>query len=196
MNAPLRKVVVAALVMFGALLVNANVVQVGQATSLKNNPHNVRVLYSEYDRQRGAIVVGKTAIALSVPTKDALKYLRTYPGGPAYADLTGYYSLTIGATGLEQAENAVLAGDSDKLFVKRLSDYLTGRQPQGGAVVLTIRPKAQQVAYNALAGKRGAVVALDPRTGAILAMASAPSYDPGPLASHHPAQIQRAFDRL
>ena len=196
MNAPLRKVAIAALVMFGALLVNANVVQVGQASSLKNNPHNVRVLYSEYDRQRGAIVVGKQAIAVSVATKDALKYLRTYPGGPTYANLTGYYSLTIGATGIEQAENSVLAGDSDKLFVKRLSDYLTGRQPQGGAVVLTINPKAQQVAFDALAGKRGAVVALDPRTGAILAMASAPSYNPNPLSSHHPAQIQAAFNRL
>ena len=196
MNRPLRKVVIAALVMFGALLVNANVVQVGQAKSLKNNPHNVRVLYSEYDRQRGPIVVGKTAIAASVPTKDALKYLRTYPGGPMYADLTGYYSLTIGATGLEQAENSILSGDSDKLFTKRLSDYLTGRTPQGGAVVLTINPKAQQVAYNALAGKRGAVVALDPRTGAVLAMVSTPSYDPNPLSSHHPSQIQQAFDRL
>src|SRR4051794_993233 len=101
MNKPLRKVVVAALVMFAALLVNANVVQVGQASSLKNNPHNVRVLYSEYGRQRGPIVVGKNTIAVSVPTKDALKYLRTYPGGELYAHLTGYYSLTIGATGLE-----------------------------------------------------------------------------------------------
>jgi peptidoglycan glycosyltransferase len=195
-NRPLRKVAVAALLMFGALLVNANVVQVGEASSLKNNPHNVRVLYSQYSRQRGPIVVGRSAVAQSVATKDALKYLRTYPGGPAYAHLTGYYSLTIGATGIEQAENSVLSGDSDKLFVKRLSDYFTGRQPQGGAVVLTINPKAQQVAYNAMAGKRGAVVALDPRTGAVLTMVSTPSYDPNPLTTHHPAQIQHYFNQL
>jgi peptidoglycan glycosyltransferase len=195
-NRPLRKVAVAALVMFAALLVNANVVQVGEASSLKNNPHNVRVLYSQYSRQRGPIVVGRSAVAESVATKDTLKYLRTYPGGPTYAHLTGYYSLTIGATGIEQAENSILAGDSDKLFVKRLSDYFTGRQPQGGAVVLTINPKAQQVAFNAMAGKRGAVVALDPRTGAVLTMVSAPSYDPNPLTSHHPAQIQHYFNQL
>jgi len=196
MNRPLRKVAVAALIMFAALLINANVVQVGQASSLKNNPHNVRVLYSEYSRQRGPIVVGRNAVAQSNATNDTLKYLRTYPGGPAYAHLTGYYSLTIGATGIEQAENAVLSGDSDKLFVKRLSDIFTGRQPQGGAVVLTVDPKAQQVAFNALQGKRGAVVALDPRTGAVLAMVSAPSYDPNPLTTHHPAQIQRYFNQL
>lgn len=196
MNSPLRKVAIAALVMFAALLINANVVQVGQAHSLKNNPHNVRVLYSEYSRQRGEIIVGGRAIALSKPTTDALKYLRTYPFGPLYAPLTGYYSLTIGATGLEQAENSILAGDSDKLFVKRLSDYFTGRQPQGGAVVLTIDPRVQQVAYDALQGRRGAVVALNPRTGAVLALVTSPSYNPSPLTSHNPAEIQSAFHAL
>jgi peptidoglycan glycosyltransferase len=187
MNAPLRKVAIAALIMFGALLVNANVVQVGEASSLKNNPHNVRVLYSQYSHQRGPIVVGRTAVADSVATKDALKYLRTYPQGPTYAPVTGYYSLTYGFTATEQAENSILSGDSDKLFVKRLSDVFTGRQQQGGAVVLTINAKAQQVAFNALAGKRGAVVALDPRTGAILAMVSAPSYDPTKISTHNSA---------
>jgi penicillin-binding protein A len=187
MNAPLRKVVVAALVMFAALLVNANVVQVGQASSLENNRHNVRLLYSQYSHQRGPIVAGKTAIAESVATKDALKYLRVYPQGPLYAPVTGYYSLTYKFSAIEEAENSILAGDSDKLFVKRLSDYFTGRQPQGGAVVLTINPKAQQVAFNALTGKRGAVVALDPRTGAILALVSAPSYDPTRISTHNQA---------
>jgi peptidoglycan glycosyltransferase len=196
MNRPLRKVVIAALVMFAALLVNANVVQVVEAHSLKSNPHNVRVLYSDYSRQRGPILVGGKAIALSTPTADALKYLRTYPGGAMYAPLTGYYSLTLGATGIEQAENSILAGDSDQLFVKRLSDYFTGRQPQGGAVELTIDARAQQAAYDALAGKRGAVVALDPRTGAILALVSRPSYDPSPLTTHHPPAIETAYHQL
>ena len=195
MNAPLRKVVIAAMVMFGALLVNANVVQVGEASSLKNNQHNVRVLYSQYSHQRGPIVVGKTAVAESIATKDALKYLRVYPQGPMFAPVTGYYSLTYGFTAVEQAENSVLAGDSDKLFVKRLSDVFTGRQPQGGAVVLTINPKAQQVAYNALAGKRGAVVALDPRTGAILALVSTPSYDPTRISTHSSANNTQWWNR-
>src|SRR5689334_18260694 len=122
MNRPLRKVAAAALVMFLALLINANVVQVGEATSLKNNAHNVRVLYSQYSHQRGPIVVAGKAIAESIPTKDTLKYLRIYPGGALYAPITGYYSLTIGATGIEQTNNPVLSGDADNLFVKRISD--------------------------------------------------------------------------
>jgi peptidoglycan glycosyltransferase len=195
-NRPLRKVAIAMLVMFSALLINANVVQVGQAQSLKNNPHNVRVLYSEYSRQRGPIIVGGRAVAQSTKTNDALKYLRTYPGGSLYAPVTGYYSLTIGATGIEQAENDILSGSSDKLFAKRLSDYFTGRQPQGGAVALTIDPRAQQAAYSALGGRRGAVVALDPRTGAILALVTSPSYNPTPLTTHHPAQIEDSFRQL
>jgi penicillin-binding protein A len=196
MNAPLRRIAIAALVMFGALLINANVVQVGRASSLKNNVHNVRVLYNQYSHRRGPIVVDGHAVAISKPSHDAYKYLRTYPGGPAYAPITGYYSLRVGDTGLEQAENDILSGDSDQLFVKRLSDYFTGRTPQGGAVELTIDDKVQQAAYSAMSGKRGAVVALDPSTGKVLAMVSAPSYDPTPLAVHDPAQIQQAYNSL
>jgi peptidoglycan glycosyltransferase len=182
--------------MFGALLVNANVVQVGEAQSLRNNPHNARVLYSEYSHRRGPIVVDGNAVAESHPSNDAYKYLRTYPGGPMYAPVTGYYSLLLGSSGIEQAENDVLSGQSDALFVKRLSDYLTGRSPQGGEVVLTLDSRAQQVAYDALGNRRGAVVALDPRTGAVLAMVSRPSYDPNPLASHDGHVIQQAYDGL
>ena len=196
MNRSLRRVALAALVMFLALLINANVVQVGQANSLKHNALNRRTLFSEYEHRRGPIVVDGHAIALSHKTNDQYKYLRSYPGGPAYAPVTGYYSLRYGASALEQAENEILAGTSDKLFVKRLSDYFTGRTPQGGAVVLTLSDRAQQAAYNALSGKRGAVVALDPRTGAILALATAPSYDPNPLASHRNGVMRRAYNSL
>ncbi|HEU5034698.1 MAG TPA: penicillin-binding protein 2 [Mycobacteriales bacterium] len=196
MNRALRRVALAALVMFAALLVNANVVQVGEANSLKNNPHNARVLLSEYSHQRGPIVVAGRAVALSKKTNDAYKYLRTYPGGALYAPVTGYYSLVVGTTGIEQAENSILSGDSDKLFVRRLSDYFTGRTPQGGEVVLTLDPKAQQAAFSALNGRRGAAVALDPRTGAVLAMVSTPSYDPTPLTTHDPKEIQRAYRNL
>jgi len=196
MNAPLRKVAVAALVMFAALLVNANWVQVGEARSLKDNPHNVRVLLNEYKNRRGPIVVDGRAVAQSKKSNDQYKYLRTYPGGAEYAPITGYYSIRVGATGIEQAENDILSGSSDKLFVRRLSDYFTGRQPQGGAVQLTIDSAAQQTAYQAMSGKRGAVVALNPRTGAILAMVSTPSYDPTPLAVHDPAAIQQSYNAL
>jgi peptidoglycan glycosyltransferase len=196
MNRALRKVAVAALVMFGALLVNANVIQVGEASGLKNNQHNVRLLYTQYSHQRGPIVVAGHAVAESVKTNDTLKYLRVYPQGPLYAPVTGFYSLVYGATGIEHDENSILSGDSDQLFTRRLSDYFTGRTPQGGAVVLTLNPAAQRVAFDALAGHRGAVVALDPRTGAILTLVTQPSYDPSLLTTHNTTQIQAAWRRL
>jgi peptidoglycan glycosyltransferase len=163
---------------------------------LRANPHNVRVLYSEYSRQRGPIVVGGTDVARSVKTHDQLKYLRTYPGGPAYAPVTGYYSLIIGASGIEQAEDPILSGSDDRLFFHRLSDELTGRTPQGGSVVLTLNPKAQQAAYQGLSGVKGAAVAMDPSTGAILALATSPSYDPSVLSSHNPRAINRNYRQL
>ena len=196
MNRSLRRVALAALVMFVALLINANVVQVGEAHSLRTNADNRRTLYADYAHRRGAIVVGGHAVALSKHVHGPFKYLRTYPGGSAYAPITGYYSFNFGATGIESAENDILSGSSDKLFVRRLSDYFTGRTPQGGAVALTINDKAQQAATQALAGKRGAVVALNPQTGAILALATAPSYDPSALASHNFTAAAHAYQQL
>jgi peptidoglycan glycosyltransferase len=202
-NHPLRNVAIAVLVMFAALLVNSNIVQVGEASSLRANPHNVRVLYGDYSHQRGPIVAGGTDVARSVKTNDSLKYLRTYPGGPAYAPITGYYSLVYQASGIEQAENPILAGSDDRLFFKRLSDEITGRTPQGGSVDLTINPAAQRAAYSGLAAapsfrgvRAGAVVALDPSTGAILALASYPSYDPSVLTSHNSRRDVAAWKQI
>ncbi|HVV77555.1 MAG TPA: penicillin-binding protein 2 [Mycobacteriales bacterium] len=196
MNRPLKHVAIAALLMFAALLINSNVVQVGEASSLRANPHNVRVLYSEYSRQRGAIVVAGNDIARSVKTHDALKYLRTYPGGQAYAPVTGYYSLVIGASGIEQAEDPILSGSDDRLFLHRIADEITGRTPRGGSVVLTLNPAAQQAAYQGLHGVKGAVVALDPKTGAILALATSPSYDPSVLSLHNSKAINHNYKQL
>jgi penicillin-binding protein A len=196
MNRRLRQVAVAAIVMFIALLINSNIVQVGQATSLRANPHNVRVLYGEYDHKRGPIVVAAKDVAKSVPTNDSLKYLRTYPGAAEYAPVTGYYSLVIGASGIEQAEDPVLSGSDDRLFIDRLTNELTGKTTEGGSVVLTLNPKAQDAAYQGLHGVKGAVVALDPSTGAILAMASSPSYDPSTLSTHNSTQINRTYHQL
>jgi peptidoglycan glycosyltransferase len=195
-NRQLKHVAIAALLMFAALLINSNVVQVGEASSLRANPHNVRVLYGEYSHQRGPIVVGGQDIARSVKTNDSLKYLRTYPGGAEYAPVTGTYSLVIGASGIEQAEDPVLAGTDDRLFIKRISDEITGRTPEGGSVVLTLNPQAQQAAYDGLHGVKGAVVALNPTTGAILALASSPSYDPATLSTHNTKQINSTYKQL
>jgi penicillin-binding protein A len=197
-NRPLRWVAIAALVMFVALLVNSNVLQVGEASSLRANPHNVRVLFSEYSHKRGPILVGGTEVARSVPTTDSLKYLRTYPQGNVYAPITGFYSLPLSASGIEQAEDPILAGSDDRLFLQRISDEITGQTPQGGSVVLSLNAKVQQAAYDGLksSGHPGAVVALNPSTGAILALASYPSYDPTVLSTHNARSDTRAYHKL
>ncbi|MCU1594289.1 MAG: cell elongation-specific peptidoglycan D,D-transpeptidase [Frankiales bacterium] len=200
MNRPIRRVAVACLLLFGLLLFQANWVQVVKAKDYRNDPRNRRVLLRTYDRQRGPIVIGsgkgRQAVAQSVPTTDTLKYLRTYPGGDVYAPLTGYASLVYGYSGIERQENPILDGTDDRLFVRRLSDYITGRKIVGGSVVLTINGAAQQAAYSGLKGKVGAVVALDPRTGAVLAEATTPSYDPATLSSHDPTKIRSSYKAL
>ena len=196
MNRAVRRLSVACLLLFFALLANANVLQVLDAKSLRNNPHNSRVLLRTYSRPRGQIVVGGAAIAKSVPTQDRLKYQRVYVQGPEYAPITGYYSLTEAATGIERAEDGVLSGEDDRLFVRRLQDLLSGRSTRGGSVVLTINPAAQDAAYSGLKGQAGAVVAIDPRTGKILALATSPSYDPSQLTSHDTAKVAAAWTAL
>ncbi len=202
MNKPLRKVAVACLALFGLLMLNANWVQVVKADSYRDNPRNSRVLLRTYERERGAIAVvqadgsGRTAVAESERTDGPLTWLRTYPGGPAYAHVTGYYSLVYGRTGLERARDRLLSGEDDQLFVRRLSDYVTGREPQGGNIITTIDPAAQEAAYDALGDNRGAVVAIDPRTGAVLAMVSKPSFDPAKLSSFDPAEIRTYYKQL
>jgi peptidoglycan glycosyltransferase len=195
-NAPVRRVAIAVLALFGLLVANANYVQVFEGDKLRTDPGNTRVLLDEYERQRGTIVVdGGTIVADSRPTNDKLKYLRVYPGKDRYAPATGFYSVIYGKSGIEQAENDLLTGSDNRLFTRRLSDLLTGRDPRGGNVVLTLQKRAQEVAYQKLGGRRGAVVALNPSTGAILALASSPSFDPNPLASHDPKVIRNAFDK-
>jgi peptidoglycan glycosyltransferase len=195
-NRPIRRVALAMLVLIGLLIVNANYVQVFEGDKLRSDPGNTRVLLDEYERQRGTIVVDGRSVAESVPTDDKLKYLRRYPGGATYAPVTGFYSLIYGATGIEQAENGFLSGSDNRLFTRRLSALLTGRDPRGGNVVLTLNARAQQAAVHALGDRAGAVVAIDPATGAILAMASSPSFDPNPVSSHDPDKIRAAYNKL
>ena len=203
MNRPLRKVALACLLLFGLLLVNVNYVQVVKAEQYRDDPRNSRVLLRTYERARGPIAVvqpggGRTAVAQSTRTDGPLTYLRTYPGGPAYAHVTGYYSFVFGATGIERAEDEVLSGEDDRLAFTRLSDVVTGREVEGGSIVLTLDPEAQQAAHDALTsrGLKGSVVAIDPRTGAVLAMASTPSFDPSRLSSFDGTDIRAYSEQL
>ena len=194
---PLRRISFAVLMLLVLLLVNLNYLQAIRAEELNERPGNSRVLLREYDRERGPIVVGTTAVARSTETDDTLRYLRRYPSGPLYAHATGYYSFVYGSEGVERTANEALAGTDERFLVRRVIDAVGGgNSRQGGSVALTLNPRAQAAAAEGLRGRRGAVVALDPATGAILAMASSPSYDPNPLASHDRDDVTSAWKRL
>jgi peptidoglycan glycosyltransferase len=195
-NGPLRRVAISVLVLFTLLILNVNYIQVVQADKLRDDPGNTRTITAEYSRARGSIIVGGTEIAKSVKTDDELAYLRQYPQGPTYAPVTGFYSLIYGNSALERAENGILGGSDGRLFVRRITDLFTGRDPSGGDVVLTLDAKAQQTAMTQLNGHVGAVAALDPSTGKILALASTPTYDPNQLSSHDTKAIQAYAQQL
>ncbi|GAA4351222.1 peptidoglycan D,D-transpeptidase FtsI family protein [Angustibacter luteus] len=197
MNAPIRRLSVLVLVLFGSLLLSSTYIQFVQASSLREKPNNRRTLLENYSRQRGPILITGKPVARSVATDDELKYVRQYSNGELYSHLTGYYSFVYGAgAGIERSENDLLSGQADQLFYRRVVDVLTGREQQGASVELTVDPAAQKAAADGLGEQRGAVVALDPRTGAILAMASNPTYDPNELAGHDLTTVQANYKRL
>lgn len=195
MNRPIRRVAIGCLGLVLILLLADNVIQVVQATSLRERPENSRQINARLSRERGPIIVGGRAIAESVPSNDQYKFQRTYPGAQLYSNLTGYYGF-FGSTGIERAEDDLLSGEDQRLFVRRISDLFTGRKVKGGSVVLTVKPEVQQAAADALGGRKGAIVALNPTTGAVLAMVTNPGFDPNPLASHDGRAATSAEQRL
>lgn len=200
MNRPIRNLAVACLVMFLALMINVTYVQFVQADSLNAKNGNKRVINEEFSRDRGAILVDGKAVAESVKSKDEYKFKRRYPDGDLYAPLTGYFSYIFGRGAIENSENRVLSGSDNRLFVNRLVDLISNKQPKGGSVELTIDPLAQKTASDGLKalGKdtKGAVAAIDPQTGAVLAMVTQPSYDPNLLASHDFDAVQKSWTSL
>jgi peptidoglycan glycosyltransferase len=196
-NAPIRRLSGLVAFLFAALLVSSTYIQFVQAQELRERPDNRRTLLATYARERGQILVDGAPIAKSVATDDELKWLRTYPQGRLYPHVTGYYSFTYGAGGgLEGAENGLLSGESGKLFYRRVTDMLTGKRAAGASLELTLNPAAQKAADEALGDQRGAVVALNPGTGEILAMVSHPAYDPAALSSHDSRKVQAAWTSL
>ncbi|HEX6074692.1 MAG TPA: penicillin-binding transpeptidase domain-containing protein [Micromonosporaceae bacterium] len=195
MNAPLRRVSVAVMVLFGLLFLNLNYVQFLQGDYYRNHELNNRVLVQEYQRQRGNIRVARDAVATSKDTGGELRFTRTYPEGPEYAHVVGHKSIYYGDTGIEAEYDDVLSGEDPRLFVRRFTDIITGRRPVGGDVVLTLSEKAQKTAFRELGDNRGAVVALDPVTGALLTAVSTPSYDPNGLASHSSKAAKKTWNK-
>ena len=196
MSRPIRRIALVMGVLLVALLVNITIIQVVLAGDYRDRPGNQRVLLEEYDRERGPILVGSDPAARSKETGDTLRFLRVYPNGPLYAPVTGFYSLVYGATGLERTENRILTGRSSLFVVDRAEQLFAGREPRGGAVTTTIDARAQKAAFDGLRGKKGAVVAIEPATGRILASVQSPSFDPNILSSHDPAAIRDYYETL
>ncbi|OLF18319.1 peptidoglycan D,D-transpeptidase FtsI family protein [Actinophytocola xanthii] len=198
MNTPLRRVGLVMLAMVVLLLGNTTYIQLVDADDYRSDARNQRVLYEEYARQRGRIITADEQIIANVKaTDDRLRFQRTYANGPMYAPVTGFYSVRYGATGLERAEDEILNGSDDRLFVRRLSDLVTGRDPRGGNIVLTVDSRVQKAAYDAMTRNqfKGAVVAIKPDDGQILAMVSTPSFDPTGLADHDPDVQEKTYNQ-
>jgi peptidoglycan glycosyltransferase len=181
-NRCIRRAGVFCVLLLAALLLNAARVQVLRAGSYNANPANRRITLARFQDPRGDILVGGRRITGSRPTGEHLRYARTYADGPLYAPVTGFASQLYGATLLEGTEDAVLDGSEPTLASKPLWDELTRVRQRGGDVHTTIDAGAQRAAYAGLAGRKGAVAAVDPATGRILALVSSPSYDPGLLS--------------
>jgi len=166
------------IVLVFALAGNLTWLQVVDARALNNNTANTRNLEKELRGERGAILT-KDGVVLAHSVKQANGHFqRTYPEGGLAAHVTGYYSLRYGRSGIESVENDVLAGHRAFATWSDVIDDALGRSVTGSDVVLTIDSRIQKAAEKALGGRRGAVVAIDPSTGAVLALASSPGFDP------------------
>jgi penicillin-binding protein A len=190
MNRALFRLSLACLAMFVLLLINVNYVQAFESTSLAAEPGNARIFNEQFQFQRGSIIAsgdrtgGGVKIAESRLVKGTSTYRRYYPFAQVFAPVTGYDSI-YGATGIESAEDKELAGTDQRLAVHNLVGLFTGKPKLGATVYLTISAKAQQAAYQALKaqslkdnGLPSAAVAINPATGAILALASYPTFNP------------------
>jgi penicillin-binding protein A len=196
----IRRLAAGFLLLFAALAVNLNYIQVIAADRLANNTANKRLLIAEYEVDRGTIVASdrQTVLARSRVTDDELKYLRIYPTPPelGYGHLTGFYSFIFSRTELEQSYNEYLSARAEELFPQTIVDELRGEDKRGAGLVLTIDPELQEIAANGLGDQEGAVAAIDPQTGDVLALVANPTYDPNPLSSHDPEQIRDTYRSL
>ncbi|MFE2644275.1 peptidoglycan D,D-transpeptidase FtsI family protein [Streptomyces nigra] len=199
MNKPLRRIAIFCGLLVLALLIRDNWIQYVQADELRTDKNNRRVIIERYSTPRGNIIVdGKAITGFKETTGSDFKYKRTYTDGPMWAPVTGYASQAFGATQLESIEDGILTGNDDRLFFRNTLDMITGKENKGGNVVTTLNAAAQKAAYDGLKkqGGKGAVAAIEPSTGKILALASFPSYDPSSFAGNSTTTDTKAWTGL
>jgi peptidoglycan glycosyltransferase len=188
-NRPITRLYALVVVLFALLVAFTSRWTIFEASSLRENKLNARTLLQQERIDRGPIVAADgTVLARSHRHGEGI-YERTYPTGSLFANTVGYYYTNLSSTGIERFRSAYLNGQTDT-GLQAILDQLQGHKPTGEKVVTTLDPKAQRVAAGALAEHKGAVVALEPRSGAVTVMASSPSYDPNSLSS------TKAFERL
>jgi peptidoglycan glycosyltransferase len=184
-NKPLRRIAIFCGLLVLALLVRTNWLQYVAAEDLNTHDRNRRVQIERYAAERGDIIVDGKPITGSAETNDTdFTFKRTYVNGPMWAPVTGYASQAYDANQIEKIEDGILTGNSDQLFFDRTMAMFTGDKKKGGNVVTTLNGAAQKAAFDGLGDKKGAVAAIDPKTGKILALASTPSYDPSSFAGY------------
>ncbi|QIK63354.1 penicillin-binding protein [Leucobacter viscericola] len=198
MNKQLKFITRTVFGMFLVLFFSVTMIQFVAADDLRANELNQRTVKNGYKVERGSILVDGNPVAFSTPTNDAYRYVRQYSDGELYAPITGYFSTRQGRTGLEDAMNQELSGTANSQFFTRIMNTINGVDPQGSSVETTISAKAQTAARDAMAegGFEGAVVALNPKTGEILALYSTPSFDPNQLSSNDDAEIIKNYRQL
>jgi peptidoglycan glycosyltransferase len=200
MERRIRRLGIALVLLFTVLFAQLAYVQVFAADDIKNNPANFsRQLIAEYNVQRGKILTADgLVLAESVPAPDGSRYRfeRWYPQGDLYGYITGFYSRIYGRSALEQSMNSYLSGEAPELAISTFTDLFLGREKRGGNIFVTVDPNLQELARTALGPNQGAVVAMDPRSGDILALYSTPGFDPSELSSGSDAEMRQAWKRL
>ncbi|MDR3116667.1 MAG: penicillin-binding protein 2 [Bifidobacteriaceae bacterium] len=197
MNKQISRVGVLVIFLSLVLIASSSYWQFFQVSALRSDTRNTRQLYNEYDHKRGDILVDGKAIAYSEKSNDEFEYQRKYVDGQLYSAVTGFYSITNRADrGLEAAQNSYLDGSADIFWLDQILNSFMGKGQVGGSVETTISSKLQKVAWDALGDRKGAVLAMDPKTGAILAMVSKPAYDPNDLAIHNSAKASDVYSEL
>ncbi len=185
MNRRIRRLGLAFVVLYAALFVQLNWLHVVKASEYNASPNNDRAVVRDFTQARGTInSADGVLLARSVPSNDRYVLQREYPTGDLFAHVVGTFSFAYGGSGVEQAYNDELAGQTAKQKANDLASLFGGGDRTVGDVTLTLRADVQRIAKAALGDHDGSVVAMDPRTGAILAMWSQPSFDPNTLSAH------------